>query len=49
MHNGRQLTYLTDGIKRSYTYNYYGNWLNLTPGDWYKGDDVALDFEFKTW
>ena len=49
MHNGRQVTYLTDGVKRSYTYSYVGNWLNLKPGDWFKGDDVVLEFELKTW
>lgn len=45
MHTGRQVTFLTDGINRSYTYDYVGNWLNLIPGDWYKGEDVVLEFE----
>lgn len=45
MHDGRKITFLTDGINRTYTYNYVNYWLTLTPGDWYKGDDVDLEFE----
>jgi hypothetical protein len=45
MHDGRKINFLTDGINRTYTYNYVNYWLTLTPGDWYKGDDVILEFE----
>jgi hypothetical protein len=49
MHHAKSVNYLTDGKMRSYTYGYDGNWLTLKPRDWYKGEDVILEFERKTW
>lgn len=45
MHTGKQVKFLTDGVMRTYTYDYVGYWLNLTPGDWYTGEEVVLEFE----
>ncbi|MFT5250549.1 MAG: hypothetical protein ACI93P_002291 [bacterium] len=35
----------TDGKNREYTYSYRSQYLHLTPGDWYQGEDPWIHFE----
>ncbi len=54
MHSTRTIHMLTDGVKKEYQYGYNGysdnfvGELILTPGDWYRGEEITIGFYRKS-
>ncbi len=48
LHHDKSIKMKTNGKNRKYFLGYYNSYLQLKPGNWYKGDDPHIHFERRT-